>query len=102
MANSAAVRELAMALADVTEKPCYGTPAFYVKRKLFARLLEDDGTCVIKMNQQDRKQRIAAMPDTFFVTDHYRNHPMVIVRLATVSRAELGELLAEARALVLG
>jgi len=96
MANSDTVRQLALALADAEEKPCYGTPAFYVKRKLFARLLEDGDSVVVKIDYTDRVRRMKADPKTFFVTDHYRNHPMMIVRLSTVGVADLRELLADA------
>ena len=38
-----------------------------------------------------------ADPKTFFITDHYLNYPMMIVRLSTVNVANLGELLDDAR-----
>ena len=41
MATPENVRQLALAMADVEEQSSYGMPAFYVRRKLFARLLED-------------------------------------------------------------
>ena len=37
-----------------------------------------------------------ADPETFYITDHYRNYPMVLVRLARVDRDELRDLLVEA------
>ena len=41
------VRALALALPGVEEKPCQGTPAFYVRGKLILRLREDDKTLVV-------------------------------------------------------
>jgi len=38
------VRQLALALPEVTEGICFGTPAFYVRKKLLARLREDGDT----------------------------------------------------------
>ena len=40
------VRRLAMALPEVTERTSYGTPAFYVAGRIFARLHEDPGVLV--------------------------------------------------------
>lgn len=34
-----------------------------------------------------------ARPETFFITDHYKGYPAMIVRLATVRRPELKALL---------
>lgn len=96
MADSEIVRRLALELVDTQEKPCYGTPGFYVKRKLFARLLPDGDSVVVKIDQCDRARRMSADPSTFFTTDHYRNYPMMIVRLSTVRVADLRELLASA------
>ena len=96
MADSEIVRRLALELANTQEKPCYGTPGFYVKRTLFARLLPDGDSVVVKIDQGDRARRMGADPNTFFTTAHYRNYPMMIVRLSTVEDADLRELLSNA------
>jgi len=102
MPTAATVHEIALALPDVQTKPCYGTQAYYVRRRLFARMLEDDDLVVIKADPDRREVLTSAQPEKFFVTDHYRNHPMMIVRLSSVDRSELQELLQEAREYALG
>ena len=97
MPTADTVRQLAMAVPGVTERTCYGTPAFYVRKKIFARLLEDADTVVIKINFEHREVLMNAAPQSFFITDHYRNYPMVIVRLSSITRSDLKELLDEAR-----
>lgn len=96
MAGPATVRRIALALPDTVERPSYGTPAFFVKKKLFARLLEDGDSVVIKVDMDQREVLLQANSKSFFITDHYRNYPMMIVRLSTVSSAELRELLHDA------
>lgn len=93
MADPETVRRLALALPDTLERPCYGTPGFYFKKKLFARLLEDGDSVVVKIDLSDRTRRMKADPKTFFITDHYRNYPMMIVRLSVVDSDDLQELL---------
>ena len=39
-----AIRKYLSALPGITEKLCFGTPAFYVNDKLFARLKENGDT----------------------------------------------------------
>src|SRR5687768_9650271 len=58
MADPETVRQLALALPDTSERPCYGTPGFYVKKTLFARLLEDGDSVVLKIDLSDRSRRM--------------------------------------------
>ena len=87
------VRELALALPEAHERTSYGTPAFRVRDKLFARVLDDGESIVIKMDIDQREALLLSAPDVFSVTPHYQSYPMVIVRLGTIKRALLHELL---------
>ena len=87
------VRRLALALPGVQEGSCHGTPAFYVRRKLMLRLLEDGETLVVKFPREKRATLIRKNPDVFSVTDHYRNYPMVLVNLLAVNRELLGRMI---------
>ena len=49
MPTATTVHEIALALPDVQTKLCYGTQAYYVRRTLFARMLEDDDLVVIRI-----------------------------------------------------
>ncbi len=90
------VRRLALDLPSTTEKPCFGTPAWYVKGKLFARALEDDISIVVKVDFDERAALLDEAPDAYAVTPHYQNYPMVIVRLPKVRPDDLEERLVEA------
>jgi hypothetical protein len=92
----AIVRRLALALPGVEEGVSYGTPGFRVRGKFLARLWEDGATLVVKCGDDERDFRMKANPETFFVTDHYRGYPTVLVRLARVRQADLQAVLEEA------
>ena len=96
MPDAETVRQLALSLPDAVERTSYGTPAFFVKKKLFARLLEDADTVVIKIDFAQRQILMQAKPQTYFITDHYLNYPMMIVRLSKVTRTALRDLLKDA------
>ncbi len=97
MADDEDVRRLALALPSVIERPSYGLPGDRVQDGLFARIHEEPGVLVLwRPSVLDRDELISAAPDRFFTTPHYAGHPTVLVRLAAVERAELGELLTEA------
>ncbi|MDP9046552.1 MAG: MmcQ/YjbR family DNA-binding protein [Bacteroidota bacterium] len=88
------VRKTVCRLPEVTEKPCYNTPAFYVGKKLFARMKEDGETLVVQ--SLEREKWMYKDPDTFFITDHYLNYDYVLVALKTVQPEELEKLLVTA------
>ena len=87
------VRRLILALPEVEEGPCYGTPGFRVRGKFLARLREDGETLAVKCGDVERDLRIQADPKSFFTTDHYRGYPTVLVRLASVDPDALRDVL---------
>lgn len=93
MADIATLRRLALALPDVEEGTAYGTPAWRVRKKLFARLREDGKTMAVRVERGERELLMGAAPAVFFITDHYRAYAWVLVRLAAIPEDELAEVL---------
>ena len=56
---------------------------------------------MVRIGLEERSLLLEDAPDTYYVTDHYRRHPVVLVRLARVDRDALGDLLAMSRRLTL-
>ncbi|KAA9393538.1 hypothetical protein FCK90_11660 [Kocuria coralli] len=91
------VRRLATALPEVAERTSYGTPAFYVAGKIFARIHEEPDVLICWRESVDERQALlAADPEKFFTTPHYSGHASVLVRLDRIGAEELSELLTEA------
>jgi len=89
----ATARKIALSFLGVEEGTSYGTPGFRVRGKFLARMWEDGEVLVVKCGDDERDLRLAADPGTFFVTDHYRGYPTVLVRLKKVSESDLREVL---------
>ena len=87
------VRRIALGLPGVEEGSSYGTPAFRVRGKLLARLHEDGESLVVKIGFDERDMLMGAEPETFHITDHYRDHPMMLVRLAAADEDTLRRLI---------
>ena len=87
------VRQIALAFPNVEEGTSYGTPALKVKGKLFVRLKEDPDSLVIKMPFEQREGLMAEDPETYYITDHYRDYPWMLVRLSKVNVDAMRELL---------
>ena len=94
------VREAAHALPGVEDGTSYGTPALKVRGKLLARLHQSMDCLVLRADFLDRQILMQSAPDTFFITDHYRDYPWVLVRFSAVSKKELPDLIERAWRLV--
>ena len=87
------VRQIAQTLPGAEESTSYGTPAFKVKGKLFARLHQDGESLVVGVDLDEREEMMSAEPEKFHITDHYLNYPWMLVRLSRVRPDELRDLL---------
>lgn len=97
MASAEDVRRLALSLPGTDEHASYqGRPSFRVRAKSFARLLEDEQSCGIWFPSiEERDALLQSDSEKFFITDHHKNYPTLLVRYAAVDLDELSELLAD-------
>ena len=91
------VRQIAQTLPGAEESTSYGTPAFKVKGKLFARQHQDGESLVVGVDFDEREEMMNAAPEKFYITDHYLNYPWMLVRMSTVRPDELRDLLIGSR-----
>jgi hypothetical protein len=88
------VRKIALAWPEVEDGISYGTPALKVRRKLLARLREDNESLVMfGVPLDERDMLIESQPKIFYFTDHYRDYPAVLIRLPKAKRAGVEPLL---------
>jgi len=90
------VSHLALALPGVEERLCHGTPAFYVRKKIFGRLQEDGETLSLAYPKAQRDVLLDRWPDIFSVTPHFQNYDYVLVNLNAVNESVLRERLESA------
>jgi hypothetical protein len=91
------VCEIARKLPGVEESSSYGTPALKVKGRFLCRLRsEAEGALAIRCDFVDREILLQADPRVFFVTDHYLDYPMVLVRLDKIRLSALPDLIERA------
>jgi hypothetical protein len=92
----AELRDFSLTLPGVVEGVCFGTPALYVRKRFLARLREDGETVAVKCDLLERDALLEAAPGAFFLTDHYRPYPMILMRLGRVRGALARELVEQA------
>jgi hypothetical protein len=92
-----AIRRLLLDLPNVVEGRYYGMPSFLLNGRFLARFRDGGTVLVLQLAAiSDRDTLIDLDAGAFFFTEHYRNYPSVLVRLAEVDRALLEEAIAEA------
>lgn len=83
-----------MAFSGVEEGTSYGHPSYKVTGKFFTRLRAEDASLVLQeVGFDEREMLIEAAPETFHLTEHYRNYPIVLARIAAIEADELRRFL---------
>lgn len=94
----AMVRALGMALPGVEAATKYdGSPVLKRGGSFMAGLAlhpsAEPATLVVRADLDDREAMIADAPGTYYLTGHYRRHPVVLVRLTRIDREALRDVL---------
>ena len=94
------VRLAAHAFPGVEDATSYGTPALKVGGKLLARLHQSGECLVLRADLLGREILLQSDSQVFYITDHYRDHPWVLVRFSAVDAGALPDLIERAWRLV--
>ncbi len=87
------VRKISLAWPEVEDGTSYGTPALKVRKKLLVRLKEDgDSLVMFGVPPDERDMLVESKPKVFYFTDHYRDYPVVLIRLSKTTRATVEPL----------
>ncbi|HEY2885597.1 MAG TPA: MmcQ/YjbR family DNA-binding protein [Rhizomicrobium sp.] len=92
--SKADLRRIALSFPESNEKPSYGKPSFFIAKKFFTRLRDEDASIVWIVGSVDERDHLLEMdPKTYFITDHYRDYPSVLVRIARIDKTMLRKML---------
>lgn len=94
------VGKLAMALAGVEESTLHGATSWKLCGKLLAcpaiHASAETNSLMVRIGAADRAPLLSSKPDTYYLTDHYRSHSVILVRLSKIDRKSLKALLEKA------
>ena len=91
-----AARQLLLTLPNVVEGRSYGMPSFLLNGRFLARFRDDDTVLVLPLATIGEREVLMELdPRAFFFTEHYRNYPAVLVRLAEVAAPLLSDVVME-------
>ncbi len=89
------VRALLLSFPGVEDGVSYGEPSYKVAGKFFTWMWPKPGdSIVVHLDNLDERELLIEMDsETFHFTDHHRDHPIVLARIATVDPAWLSAAL---------
>jgi len=92
--TKAQVKQTALEFPGANEKLSYGKPAFFIEKKFFTRVREEDNSIVMIVSGMEQRDMMLELdPETYFITEHYRDFPSVLVRLSKIAPGELKTML---------
>ena len=91
------VRKIGLSLPGVEEGTAYGSPALKVRGHLLACIAihksAEPNSLAVRCSFEERDALIAEDPATYYLTDHYLNHPCVLARLSRLKEDAIRDLL---------
>src|SRR3954468_6009053 len=100
----AAVAAIGRALPDVDVTTAWGQPALKVHGKMFVCIAShksaEPNSLVVRMPFVNRDALLEDDPGTYYLKDHYLNHPCVLVRLSRIRLDALRDLVVGAHRFV--
>jgi hypothetical protein len=99
------VRKIALEFPDLEESTMYGSPAIKLGKRLVACIPShksaEPGSLAVRTDFDQRPALLSEEPKTYYLTDHYANHPVVLVSLARMQQDQLCDYIPAARHCVL-
>jgi len=86
--------KVALSFPEANEKSSYGNPSIFIAKKFFTRWRKEEDSIVWIVDSIDERDHLIEMdPKTYFITDHYRDYPSVLVRAERIDAAMLKKML---------
>jgi hypothetical protein len=93
--------KIVLALPGAEASISYGTPSVKVRGKIVSRWrTEAEGALAIRCDFLDRQILLQMHPEVFFLTDHYADYPMILIRMEKASLSMLKDVVERAWRLV--
>jgi hypothetical protein len=91
------VRRFGLALPEVEEGTAHGSPALKVRGQLLTCLpthrSAEPHSLAVRIDFDQRAELLAAEPDVYYLTDHYVDYAVVLVRMRCIHLDALRDLL---------
>ena len=86
--------QLALAFPGAEERPYFSMPSVFVHDRFLTKVHHKEDAMVMQVGSMEmREMMLEAEPKLFYITDHYRKFPFVLMRLAALDKKTLKDIL---------
>ena len=94
MVSKTQYEKIALSFEGTELKPHYGQPSVMAFGKFLTRLRAEDDLIVMRTGSIDERDMLLEMdPQTFTLTEHYRNYPAILARRTKLDARRLRHML---------
>jgi hypothetical protein len=94
MLSRAEARKIMLAIPGTDERPWFNRPSVFIHDRFLSKVHEKEEAAVLQVGSMEmRDMMLEAEPKLFYITDHYRKFPFVLIRLSALTPKVLKEIL---------
>jgi hypothetical protein len=94
MLSKAEARKLMLAIPGTDERPWFNQPSVFIHDRFLAKTHHKEDAVTLQVGSMEmRDMMLEAEPELFYITDHYRKFPFVLIRLSALTKTVLKEIL---------
>jgi hypothetical protein len=94
MLTKAEARKVMLAIPGTDERPWFNQPSVFIHDRFLAKTHEKEDAVTLQVGSMEmRDMMLEAEPKLFYITDHYRKFPFVLVRLSALTAKTLKDML---------
>jgi hypothetical protein len=94
MLSKAEARKLMLAIPGTDERLWFNQPSVFIHDRFLAKTHHKEDAVTLQVGSMEmRDMMLEAEPELFYITDHYRKFPFVLIRLSALTKTVLKEIL---------
>lgn len=94
MLSKAEARKIMLAILGTDERLWFNQPSVFVHDRFLSKTHHKEDAAVLQVGSMEmRDMMLEAEPKLFYITDHYRKFPFVLIRLSALTKTVLKEML---------
>ncbi|MEO8301693.1 MAG: hypothetical protein ABI608_07865 [Rhizomicrobium sp.] len=94
MLSKAEARKVILSIPGTDERLWFNQPSVFIHDRFLAKTHHKEDAVTLQVGSMEmRDMMLEAEPELFYITDHYRKFPFVLVRLSALTKTVLKEML---------
>jgi hypothetical protein len=94
MLSKVEARKIMLAIPGTDERLWFNQPSVFVHDRFLSKTHHKEDAAVLQVGSMEmRDMMLEAEPKLFYITDHYRKFPFVLIRLSALTKTVLKEML---------